>query len=462
MDNKFIDRYVVGPMLENDMYYRQAMSYYEGSVQEAWVNQTLRRMLSVHTHADDPTYNFLKPVVDNVNNRMEINNIAGTSKEITKFVNQVRTDNGMELEEQEVHRRALIFGEAYGMAWPDADGNWLISYHSPQDTIIVYDPENPRKKLVGARTWSDILNRTVRMNLFTADKVYKFVANQTEDLALGVNWELISETENPFGEVPLFHFRTETPNGRPEHRDGYGPQDAINKLVNTHMVTVDFQGAPQRWALEEMGDGSSEVEDFDETETGREQENGLQASPGKLWLLKNIKTVGEFKPADPAVFWDPIKDNVSTIASLTNTPLHYFQKTGNVPSGDALRAAEAPLLKKVQQRKVSFGDTWRQLYEFIVRAEQDRNVQLTVSWKAVESIDLLGQWDIMAKKSNVGVSFKQIMREAGYDDETIDKIIDEKKEQQAWMQYGRAANTNPEVRTNTSHTETGINTKDGA
>lgn len=461
MDTKFIDRYVVGPILDNDMYYRQALSYYEGSVQEAWVNETLRRMLNVHTKADDPTYNFLKPVVDNVNNRLEINNITGTSSAVTEFIAKVRTDNGMQLEEQEVHRRALIFGEAYAMAWPGADGEWLISYHGPQDTIIVYDPENPRKKLMGARTWSDIINRTVRMNLFTADKVYKFVANQTEDLALGVNWELISEEENPFGEVPLFHFRTERPHGRPEHRDGYGPQDAINKLVNTHMLTVDFQGAPQRWALEEMGDGASELEDFDDEETNREQENGLQASPGKLWLLKNIKAVGEFKPADPAVFWEPIKDNVSTIASLTNTPLHYFQKTGNVPSGDALRAAEAPLLKKVQERKVSFGDTWRQLYQFIVKAEMEVVENILVMWKAVESIDLLGQWDIMAKKANVGVSFKQIMREAGYDEETIETSIKEKKEQNEWMQYQRAANTDPEVRTNTSHDETKINTQDG-
>lgn len=461
MDNKFIDRYIVGPILDNDMYYRQALSYYEGSIQEAWVNETLRRMLSIHTKADDPTLNFLRPVVDNVNNRLEINNIVGTTNKVTDFIAGVREDNGMQLEEQEVHRRALIFGEAYAMAWPDADGNWLISYHSPQDTIVVYDPENPRKRIAGARIWSDPFTRTVRMNLFTQDRIYKYAAQNTEELQLGVNWELIDEGENPFNEVPIFHFRTNRPHGRPEHRDGYGAQDAINKLIETHMVTVDFQGAPQRWALEEMGDGASELEDFDDTETSREQENGLQASPGKLWLLRNIKTVGEFKPAEPAIFWDPIKENISSIAALTNTPLHYFQKTGNVPSGDALRAAEAPLLKKVQERKVSFGDTWVQLYNFIVVSEFNKRDRVQVMWKAVESIDLLGQWDIMAKKSNVGVSFKQIMREAGYDEKTIETIIEEKQAQNEWMQYQRAANTNPDVRTNISKDETKINTQDG-
>lgn len=52
-----------------------------------------------------------------------------------------------------------------------------------------------------------------------------------------------------YGAVPVFHFRTREPYGRPEHRGTFGPQNAITKLSATLMATVDYQAFPQRYAL---------------------------------------------------------------------------------------------------------------------------------------------------------------------------------------------------------------------
>lgn len=452
-----LSKYIMEPLLDMEQFYRDAEDYYEGNVQEVWTSNRLRK--TMRPIFQGSLMNFLRPVVDVVNDRLEINNIVAESVTAKKLIDKVRKENDMQFEEAEIHRRALIYGEAYAMVWPDEDGNWLISYHSPKDTIVGYDPANPRKKLYGAHIWYDYIKEVHRMELFTKDEVVKYWAD-TKELSMGVKWIEASREENPFGEVPFFHFKTRKPYGRPEHLDGYRIQDSINKLATTHLVTVDYQGAPQRWALESDSD-TSEIDDFTEGETDREQPNSLQASPGEMWLLKNIKSVGQFDAAKPEIFWNPIRDNVSSLAAITETPLHYFQATGNVPSGNALRAAEAPMLKKVEERRHSFGATWRELYQFIIKAELGKSELVEVLWRSVESLDALEQWDIMAKKINVGVSLKQVLREAGYDDDTIEDIVKEKIEQNEWLNYQRAANTNPEVRTNTNKDETKISDTNG-
>jgi hypothetical protein len=130
------------------------------------------------------------------------------------------------------------------------------------------------------------------------------------------------------------------------------------------------------------------------------------------------------------------------MASLTNTPLHYFEKTGNVPSGEALRVAEAPLIKKVNDRQSSFGQAWRDLFKFVLRVNKiDEDVQ--VKWVQVESLDELERLDAALKKRNIGISEAQVMREMGYDEEVIQRTLEEaKSEREAGIAgYQRAAIT---------------------
>jgi hypothetical protein len=255
----------------------------------------------------------------------------------------------------------------------------------------------------------------------------------------------------------VFHFRTMRPFGRPEHKDAFDAQNYINKQFIQSMITADYQGAPQRYALSKI-ETSSEIEDFEEGDTDRENMGALKNGPGEVWYMKGVDKVGEFKPADPAVFWTPIKDTVRSMASLTNTPLHYFEKTGNVPSGEALRVAEAPLIKKVADRKQSFGQSWRDLFKFVLKANGIED-DVQVKWVEVESLDELERLDAALKKRNEGISLQQVMREQGYDDEVIARVIAEAKEERDTGQvagYERAANTNPEVRVQPENDERNV------
>jgi hypothetical protein len=224
-------------------------------------------------------------------------------------------------------------------------------------------------------------------------------------------------------------------------------QNDINKLVATHMYTVDYQGAPQRYAMSQAGD--SDVVDFGDDETERENISALQSSPGSLWYLKGIHGVGEFAPADPDVFWKPIAQLKQSLAALTETPFHHLERSINVPSGEALRVAEAPLMKKVHDRQTSFGVTWRELFNFVLKVE-GLSGRLEVKWHIVESLDSLDTWDVMLKKINAGLSHAQALRESGYEEEDIKKILAERLEEKAaGIEYERS----PEVRTSTADNE---------
>lgn len=424
--------------------YKEAIAYYEGNVPEVFATERLRRVFKVT--GDRSRMNYCRPVVHAVSDRLEVGTISGDSPEATAIIQKVWRDNDLGLESLGLHRNALAAGDYYAIVWPDADGEWDVSFHSPLNVSVVYDPQQPRKKAYGVHMWRSG-EAEHRINLYYADRVEKYVA-QTGDVTDGTQWNHTETVDNPFGRVPVFHFRTDRPYGRPEHYDAYDCQNAINKLFITNMHTIDYQGAPTRYALSNVPDG--EISDFEEGDTDRENLGALKNDPGSLWYLKGVTSVGEFKPADPAAFWTPIDKTLRSMAAITNTPLHYFERYGGNPTGNALRTAEAPLLKKIEDRKRSFGYTWRELFMFILNAEGVES-DVVVYWQANESLDELERWDVSLKKINAGLSHRQALREGGYTDDQIEQIMAEREsEQAAGLYYQRA----PQTRMNTSSDET--------
>lgn len=420
-------------------HYLIAESYYEGLQPELFSNDSWLKMFRIDNKHF--RFNFAKSVVDAVSNRLEIANILGVTEEANAEINRIWEKNDLELDANEIHRYSLMYGDSYAIVWTDPTGDITVDYNSPLTTIIIYDDENPRIKRFAAKLWqtTDSQGKNIaKLNMYYPDRIEKYSAFGEIDMMMSASgFTPVGIVENPWNEIPVFHFRTTKQYGRPEHIDAYGPQDAINKMLATHMTTVDYQGAPQRYALS-GGGNSSEFEDFDETATDAENLGKLKNGPGELWYLKGISKVGEFAPADHKVFTEPVREFIRSMASITNTPLHYFEKTGNVPSGEALRTAEAPLLKKVQDRQVSFGNAWRDMFRFILSVEGIES-DVEVKWQAVESMDSLDAWEVAVKKRVVGVSLEQVLVEMGYDAEIAANIA---STEQSLTNLSQNTNTN--------------------
>lgn len=397
--------------------YVKADAYYEGTNPEVFANQRWYKVFRFEQA--DFRFNFSKTVVDSVLNRLEIAQVQTTGDEADAYINRIWEQTDLKIDMNEIHRKALVYGDCYAIIWPNANGELGIDYNSPLTTTIVYDQENPRIKAFAAKMWqiTDTNNtKILKINLYYADRIEKYEGMADLEYITHVPDMFLTETvTNPWGEIPVFHFRTHKPYGRSEHADAYGPQDAINKLISTHMFTVDYQGAPQRYALANGGN-TAELEDFSDDDTARENLGALQNGPGQLWYLQGVSAVGQFPAADPDTFTKPVMEFVNAMAAITSTPSHYFVKGSYIPSGQALRVAEAPLTKKVLNRQMAFGSSWRDLFKFMLRVEGITS-EVEIIWKNPETVDSVDSWDIAVRKKSVGMPLEQILLELGYDPE---------------------------------------------
>jgi SPP1 family phage portal protein len=397
--------------------YLTASAYYEGNQSEIFGNPKWHQLVVSRT--SDFRFNFARTVVDSVLNRLEIANITAETEEFNQRISDIWQMNDLKIDADEIHRRALVFGDCYAVVWTDPAGQITVDYNSPLTTVMIYDDEYPRVKKFAAKLWqtedpNDYKKKIARLNMYYPDRIEKFeMPGEIENVVSEGGFKLLETIENPWGSIPVFHFRTTKQYGIPEHYDAFGPQDAINKLIITHMNTVDYQGAPQRYALAGNGN-NAEFEDFDEDGTEADNLGRLKNGPGELWYLKGVGSVGEFSPADHKVFTEPVRDFVRAMASITNTPLHYFEKTGSVPSGESLRTAEAPLLKKVEDRQIMFGSTWEDIFRFIIKIDSNQEPNIKIDWQAVESMDSLDAWEVAVKKRVTGVPLEQVLIEMGY------------------------------------------------
>ncbi|MBT1192895.1 Phage portal protein, SPP1 Gp6-like [Rhodococcoides kroppenstedtii] len=415
----------VQTILDKQDGYLLAEAYYDGTVEEIFASPAVKRELA--KSGDQFRVNYAATPVDAVANRLEVTGVTGTEASAQTLIGSVFQENNLELELTQLITKTLIYGSAYLIAWPDETGQTQIYYNSPLSTVVIYDPENPRKPHVAAKLWPvEIDGKTRhRLNLFYADRIEKYLS-ASERLPFTVkdsDFEpyIDDETDeqgtvpNEFGQIPVFHFTTGIDQyGRPEHLAAYGAQDMINKLLISQMASVDHYGFPTRYALAASHEGTP-VSLTDETD----DDDVLDSSPGSVWWLQNVEKVGQFTAADPKSFIDPYREYVRAMASVTSTPFHVFEAVATNVSGQAVRAAEAPLVKKTRTRQLSIGNTLRRLFLFVLAINKIPG-DVQVHWRQIESIDTAERWEIANRKVQAGLPVEQVLAEEGYDTEQIE------------------------------------------
>lgn len=450
--------------------YHRAEMYYEATNPEFFASIRLRRALE--RTGITFRFNMAKTPVNVMADRLEINDVSVTDDDdADAILSRIWEDNMMALEATNIHTRAGEFGDAYLIVWPSVETNPEVDedtdedpdipgfqqvdmfYNSPKTTRIMYDVENPRYKRFAIKKWTLPAQLGIkakpptRVNLYYPDRIEKYISTPNSKGNQQKDWIQYEDdddegwpVENPFGQIPVFHFRTASPYGDPEHRAAYGPQDAINKLIITHAATIDYYGFPQRYLLSSDGVQSDEIADFDTSDDiNRFEDTGhdstLRAGPGEVWWLNGVRQAGQFNPPDPQVFMAPLDTYIRIMAQVTETPLHYFDPqtyTRLPPSGESIRAAEVPLLKKVRRRQVGYGAEWGNVCRFALRVatwDGEKSAipraNVTVRWTPAATIDDLQGWSMIKIKQDAGVPPRQTLLEAGYEENQVD----------AWLPY---------------------------
>lgn len=412
--------------------YETAEDYYEGTVPEVFFSPRVRRLL--HGSSTHFRVNLACRVVDAILTRMQILALVAENDALTEILNtQLWHANQMELDSPDIHRAAVMYGDSYVFAWDgrgwdveDAEGDPSVHmlYNSPKLVRGFYDEDDPREMWLAVKSWAQTKgeHKGHRVNLYYGDVIERYV-QPDEGKAVKGKFELIDEIENPYGRVPFFHFRTRRPYGKPEHFNAYGPQDALTKLIINQMVTSDFAVFPQRYGLVEMGQGTDAADLFDDDDDPTDEiaKGGLQASPGGIQLLKHLKEVGTFEAADVKNFLDPMNWYVHAMAATTATPMSYVDPTGSLPSGEAQRQADSPLVTKVDHLTLSFGATWRDLLAFGMTKILGIPALPTVRWAPTQVVNDQVGWNTVKAKIEAGVPVRIALLEAGYAEAQVDE-----------------------------------------
>ena len=369
-------------------------------------------------------------------------------------IGRIWNANRMRIRSGEVHKEALICGDAYMIVWPDAAGNAVMYPNRAASVTVTYDDEQPGKIIRAAKYWRGV-DKRIRLNLFFPDRIEKYISKETSEGSLVVAAEFVpvgtqavslrvpekgaagrnadsqagslrsggersGVISNPYGVVPVFHFANNAgigAFGRSELDAAIPIQDGLNKSMLDMLVAMEYSAFRQRWAAGievEIDNDGKVVPPF-------------TAGVDHLWISQNADaTFGDFATANLEQFLK-VKDSFrGDIASVTGTPLHYFMQsqTRNIASGEALRKAETRFIAKVRDRQESFGQIWADAMQFALTIEgKGRGVQLITDWEDPAPMSDKEFLENILLKKQIGLPVEQALIEAGYGEADVKGMV---------------------------------------
>ena len=400
--------------------YNTLWNYYEGSQPLVYSTKRLREVfnnLSAHF-----SQNWCAVVVDSVLDRIHLARFTVAGNEpATTLLNEVWEHTGMALDDGDVHKAALVCGEAFVIVWTDEDGGVEAYYNDPRLCHLFYDPDHPKRKQMACKWWVDGDEKR-RLTLYYPDRLEYYVSTKkSENVSSAIDFVSADpETApNPFTEIPVFQIVRERRGIYSELANAIEPQDAINKLLADMMVAAEFGAFRQRYIISSM-----------------ETKGKLKNAPNEIWDLPagdgqgQPTQVGEFTETDLSGYLNAIDKLARTLAVITRTPKHYLLDQGGDPSGEALIAMEAPLVKKCSQYIERFGAAWGQVAAFLLRLSGVSVDEATIQpvFDLPETVQPKTQAEIRQLSVAAGLPLRTVLRKSeGWTESELDEMDADKK-----------------------------------
>lgn len=341
------------------------------------------------------------------------------------------------------------------------------AYDGETGVDMRYLDNNPNKPVYAVKRWIAEENTTdgtriMRMNIYLPDRVLKMVNSTTNangsqnqsgwyayerdgettevikmtlygtTFQAGVQWwtDTGKETGQPLG-IPVHHFR-HIPNGGAYGRSALADvvpdlQDRLNRTAAALEYATLFSGFSVNYAV---GYDPENVMDNPNSDGAAKV---VQAVPGAMWYFtESDVTVGQLPPTDLMQLINAKDSCFRDIATVSATPLPMLNPSGQVAAEGTLQQVEAPLLAKVKNDQVSFGNTWEDVArmmilcdsifdggETVLTLDQVGELEFEAQWDAAETRnDAVELANATAKKA-LGIPDEQIYTELKY---TADQI----------------------------------------
>lgn len=387
--------------------------YYEGDHPIAFINPKMEQVIPNSVVFKK---NWCGVIVDTTRDRLKISSWSHESKTEAERMDDI-WQKVLRRCATELHVASLATGEAYLIAWPDADGKPRAYYHDPRQAHMIYDVEYPDIPRVACKHWIGEGERPGHyLNLYYADRIEHYEAPIAPSVYTG--YTLAGTDPNPYGAIPVFHFRVNRRKCIGDLTKGIlSLQDAMNKLLNDMMVASEFTSFPQRWGIGHW----------------EEDAGGLPVGPGTLVKIpaadanEQPAAVGVFPSGEPRNYLEPIDSLANDMGVLSGTPKHYFIGQGANISGEALQAMEAPLIAKCELYQDVLGDEWRRAMAFCLSIDGAKvdYEDIECIWQPPHTVQPQSQAETRFTNTQAGIPIINILRDEGWNQDQLDQLIED-------------------------------------
>lgn len=368
---------------------------------------------------DDWVYfaqNWCGVVVDTSLERLQLMGMDSEEEGTKEALKTIWAELDMEQVAMDAHQAALVASEAYVIPWKNQDGLQCFFNH-PSMVHVLYDANDPRKKVAAGKLWQDEVTERWLMNVYAVDRILYYrslgkTANAYTD------FEQIHEEPNPYKVVPVFSLRPGGARGAGElKRAIIAAQDALNKAISDLMVGSEFASFKQRVVI-----ANSDLKKIKNT-------------PGTYVRLppapqgEQPVSFGTFEEEDLGNVLRVVEKWADYIAIVSRTPKHYLWGEGAGVSGDALIAMEAPLVKKAKRYQRRLNPAWQDIAAFLLELSGAKSIdkeKIVPQWEPAETVQPLARAQTMQSiASSQQISAPTAAELAGYSMAEVQKIRDD-------------------------------------
>ena len=390
---------------------------------------------------------------------------------ITADEKQLQRDwlvNEMDAQSSQGFLQSIIAKRSNVLVWGDDDDEPVMTWESPDQTIVEHYPSLPRVRRAARKAWMS--DDCEYATLYLADALWKW--KRPRGLVVGADGRTVGglfipysaggvggggwvprddEGEpwplpNPMRIVPMVEFPNRPMLGGEPISDIEGTiamQNAINLLWNYLFSAADFASLPARVV---MGQSPPKIPilDTDGRKIGEKPVEAEALTKGRmLWLTGESTTIGQWDAAKLDVFTDVINRGVRHLAAQTRTPVHYIVGELNNVNGETLLAGETGLVKKVEESQLFYSPAVREVKRLNALVRGNKGLAEacrtgTVMWADPATRTTAQASDAALKDRQVGLSLQTTLeRRYGMTQQEIQQELDRIRAEQSDPQFER-------------------------
>lgn len=308
-----------------------------------------------------------------------------------------------------LYNDALIFGDAFLSVTPGGDVP-VYRVESPMNMVAKYDPQDPMRvmnaaKQVGNYGW-----------YYTDEYIFSLYYSRTQP----TGWEVVDVIQHNAGTCPIVRFAN-----RLDSRGRSMSEIALVASIQRRIIQTVFDRLMvQRAAAWKQRWVSGISVDVDE--------HGKAIPPfdiGVDRLVISEDTDTKFGSWDSSTFTDhmaAIESDIRQAAAVTQTPPHLLapHTISNI-SAEALVALEAGLSAKVQDRQLTFGESWEEALRLggnEVGVEIPGDIETV--WADLEKRSDAQKVDAAVKLRAIGLPLPFLLERLGLTPQASDRVMD--------------------------------------